>query len=101
VHDADADVLPPDAAPRPGLALLDRAAGLDAVVLDVLNRVARARALQPLRVGEVLAFELVVGDVEARGAAELVGAALRDEVDPDAAGLLRDVHAAGVDRHFF
>ena len=53
-----------------------------------------------LLVADVLRLELVVGVVDAAGAVEPVGAALGHQVDADAAGLLRDVHAAGVDRHF-
>ena len=63
-----------------------------------LNGITRRRALEPLRVGDVLRFEAVVGVVEAGRALEPVGAALGDDVDPDAAGLLRHVDAAGVDR---
>ena len=46
-----------------------------------------------------LRLELLVGDVVARRTLEPVGAALGHEVDADAAGLLRHVDAAGVDRH--
>ncbi len=99
-NDTDADGLLAERAPDPGLALLDRAAGFDAVVLDVLNRVARARALLADLVGDVVRFEVVVRIVEARRTAEPVGACLCDEVDADAAGLLRHVNAAGVDGHF-
>src|SRR5690606_972860 len=42
--DADVDVLRAVAAPEPGLAALDRPADVEAVVLDVLDRRARAGA---------------------------------------------------------
>src|SRR5207302_6916515 len=88
------------AAPHPRLALLQRAADFDAVVLDVLDRIAGAGALRAKRVGDVVRFLLLIGDVEARRSLEAIAAALGHEVDADAAGLLRHVDAAGGDRHF-
>src|SRR5436190_23463229 len=108
VDDTHVDQLLADAAPDPGLALLEWTAGLDAVVLDVLNRIAgrcatggvsRREALLTLRVGDVVRLEAVVGDVIAARSVEPVAAALGHEVDADAAGLLRHVDAARVDRH--
>ena len=52
-------------------------------------------------VGQVGRFEPVAGEVAARRAAQLVGAALDDEVEADAAGGLLDVVAAGRDLDFF
>ena len=63
---AGLDVLLPVAAPDPGLARLDRPAHFEAVVVDVLDRVARGRALRALILGDVVGFERVVGVVEAR-----------------------------------
>ena len=100
VDDADLHVLLAVAAPHPRAAALDRAAHLGAVVVDVLDRVARGRAEAALVVGDVLRLERIVGVVDAARAVELVAAALGDQVDADAAGLLRHVDAAGVDRHF-
>src|SRR5207237_8284882 len=97
VDDADLDVLLAVAAPDPGAAGLDRAAHLEAVVVDVLDRVARAGAVVPHLVGDVVGPERVVGGEDAAGAAELVGAALGHQVDADAAGLLRHADAAGGD----
>jgi hypothetical protein len=51
-------------------------------------------------VGHVAPFEAVVGEEALRLAAELVGAALHDEVEADAAGALLDVVAAGGDLDF-
>ena len=100
VQHADVDELLAERSPDPRLPLDEGTTNLEAVVLDVLNRVARRRALDTLRVGDVLRFELVGGAVEAALTAELVAAALGHEVDADAAGLLRHVDATGRDRHF-
>ena len=100
VDDADVDVLLAETAPHPRAAALDRTAHLGAEVLDPLNGVAGGRALLALRVGDVVGLELLVGPVVAPGSVEFVRAAFCHQVDADAAGLLRDVHAAGVDRHF-
>ena len=97
---ADADLLLAEAAPNPRAPLLQRTAGLDPVVLVVLNRVPGAGALLALIVRDVVRLEPLVGHVHARRAAKLDRPALGDEVDADAAGLLRHVDAAGVDRHF-
>ena len=55
-----------------------------------------------VRCSSVMLFDSNLSSVYvvAARAVESVGAALGHQVDADAAGLLRDVHAAGVDRHF-
>lgn len=97
---ADADVLIPDGAPEPRAIAQNRPADFAAVVLDVLNRIARAGALR-LQLGrDVVALDVVVHHVEARRAAEPVAAALRDEIDRHPARLHRCVAAAGLDLNF-
>src|SRR5262249_24993993 len=96
---ADLDIVPGTRGPEPGMIPPDRATELDAEVLDVLDWIARAGVLPPQLVGDVLRLELVIRDVEAAAALERVTAALRDQVDGDAARLLRRVAAAGVDGH--
>src|SRR5690242_5578807 len=95
-----ADVLLAEAAPDPGAAALDRAAGFDAVVLDVLNRIAGGRAPLAHVVGDVVRAGVLVRVVEPAGPAELVAAALGHQRDADTGRLLRHVRAAGGDRHF-
>ena len=65
VVDPDVDVLLAVAAPEPRAPPHDRAAGLEAVVGDVLDRVARRRALPAQRVVHVDGLELLVGEVVA------------------------------------
>ena len=57
-----------------------RAAGLEAVVLDVLDRIAGGRALLAQLVGDVLGLEILVGD-EQRDEPGTGRAALGHEVD--------------------
>ena len=87
--DAGLDVLRAVAAPVPQLALDDRAADVEAVVADVLDRRAGTGALRLQLRGDVVALHRIIGDEEAGVALEAIGAALGHEVDADAAGLLR------------
>ena len=91
VHDADVDHVLRRRAPVPELVLDDRPADLEAVVVDVLDRVAARRAEIALRGEDVVRLELLVRAVEPSGAAQRVAAALRDEVHLHAGALLRRV----------
>ena len=81
------DVLDAVRAPPPQLVLDDRAAGVEAVVLDVLDLVGVQDA-EGLQLGrDVGGLEEGVGQVEAAGQAHPVAAAAGDHVQRDAAGL--------------
>ncbi len=90
----DEDVLDAVSAPPPQLVLDDRAAGVEAEVLDLLDLVDVLDALGLQLGGQVVALEEVVGQVEAAGQAHPVAAAAGDHVQGDAAGLYRDVRRA-------
>ena len=84
------------------LSLNDRPAEVDADfgdLLVVIGRFAGHPAREQL-VRHVRRLELLTRVVAARRATELIGAALDDEVEPDAAGGLLDVVAAGRDLDF-
>ena len=109
------DVLLAPRAVEPELVLDDRTTEVKAVVLDVVDVVAvfteRVGAAFSLAVtlaaletriglqglGEIGRLPLLVGDEVAAAAVELVGAALRDHVQAETAGLHGEVAAAGGD----
>jgi len=80
------DVLHAVGAPPPQLVLDDRAAGVEAEVLDLLDLVWCRGRQGPQLVRHVVALEEVIGQVEAAGQAHPVAAAAGDHVQRDAAG---------------
>ncbi len=92
----EVDLVAPGGAPDPEPVAHQRAADLDAVVLDLVDPVAPVgHALRLVFGGDVVPLEVAVGQVVPGGAVDVVGAALGDEIQLYARRSGGDVAAPG------